>query len=112
VTRRHIRCYLQRVRLADQLKLLFWDVDFETLEVARDVDFILPRVLEFGRLEDIAWLVESYGFDRIHEFLRDCGHAELSARTVTFWRNFFDAREEPWASPPAWRRNSSAPWVG
>jgi hypothetical protein len=100
------------VRLVDDQKLLFWDVDFEALDVSVDADFILPRILEFGRLKDIAWLVEAYGFDRIHQFLRDRGHPELSARTVAFWRCYFGAKEEPWASPPAWRRNSSAPWLG
>jgi hypothetical protein len=100
------------VHLAKELAMLFWDVDFDTLDVARDADFVLPRVLEHGRLSDIGWLIQTYGFERIHQFLRDRGHPELSARTLTFWRTYFDAKEEPWASPPAWRRNSSAPWLG
>jgi hypothetical protein len=100
------------VRLAKQLEMLFWDVDFGALDVERDSDFVLPRVLEFGRLQDVGWLIETYGFDRIRQFLRDQGHPELSARTVIFWRAYFDAKEESWASPPAWRRNSSAPWLG
>jgi hypothetical protein len=112
MTRVHERCYSPPVRLAKELEMLFWDVQFDALDVVRDSDFILPRILEFGRLRDVGWLVETYGFERIHQFLRDRGHPEVSARTVAFWRAYFDAREESWASPPAWRRNSSAPWLG
>jgi len=49
--------------LAKQLEMLFWDVQFDTLDIESDSDFILPRVLEFGRLQDVGWLVETYGFD-------------------------------------------------
>jgi hypothetical protein len=97
------------MRVPEELKSLFWDVDFEQLESQRDVDFILPRVLEFGRLQDIDWLVREYGTERIHEFLRDRGHPELSPRTLAFWRSYFAAKAEQWTSPPAWRSNS-APW--
>jgi hypothetical protein len=91
---------------------LFWDVDFDGLDSSSDREFILPRVLEFGRLGDIRWLVTEYGLDAIHTFFRDRGHPELSRRTVNFWRIILNAKEESWASPPVWRRNSSAPWVG
>ena len=67
------------VRLAKELEMLFWDVHFDALDVQSDSDFILPRILEFGRLKDIGWLVETYGFDRIHQFLRDRGHPELTS---------------------------------
>jgi hypothetical protein len=97
------------MRVPEDLKILFWDVDFEQLESSRDGEFILPRVLEFGRLQDINWLVQEYGAERIHEFLRDRGHPELSPRTLAFWRSYFAAKDEPWKSPPAWR-SSSAPW--
>ncbi len=60
--------------------MLFWDVQFDTLEVERDSDFILPRILEFGRLQDVGWLVATYGFEHIHQFLRDRGHPELLSR--------------------------------
>jgi hypothetical protein len=91
---------------------LFWDVEFESLDSSRDADFVLPRVLEFGRLRDIRWLIDTYGVDRIHYFLREQGHPELSARTTAFWRSYFNASGESWASIPAWRRNSNAHWLG
>jgi len=103
---------VHRVRPPQLLRWLFWDVPYERLDVARDASFILPRVLEFGRLVDVAWLVRRYGLERIHAFLRDSGHPELSRRTIAFWRALLDSKEETWASPPAWRRSSGVPWRG
>jgi hypothetical protein len=98
------------VRLREELRLLFWDVDFDALEAERDVDFVLPRILEFGRLSDIHWLVDVYGFDAIHNFLRTRGHPELSARTLAFWRAYFKAGDEPWEEPRASLKASAARW--
>jgi hypothetical protein len=100
------------VRLPRRLRWLFWDVAFDRLEVRRDAAFIVPRVLQAGCLADVAWLVRRYGLEHIHRFLRDQGHPELSPRTIAFWRVVLKAKEETWASPPAWRLTSGAPWPG
>jgi len=90
---------------------LFWDVDLNTVEPERDAAFILGRVLERGRLFDVRWAIRRYGLERIHTFLRDAAHTELSERTTIFWRALLNAEDEAWESPPLWRRNNSAPWT-
>lgn len=97
--------------MPEGLRWLFWEVDFDALETDRDADFVIPRVLEFGRLAEVRWAVGHYGLDRIHRFLREHGHPELSGRTLAFWRAVLKAEDETWASPSAWRRNSGAPWI-
>jgi hypothetical protein len=92
------------------MRSLFWNVDFGALEVERDADFILERVLERGRLVDVRWAIETYGLPRIRRFFRSAAHRELSARTVQLWRVVLGAKEERWPEPPAWRRTSSVPW--
>jgi hypothetical protein len=89
---------------------LFWDVDPRTIEPVRDAAFVIPRVLEHGALADVRWLLRRLGRARIHRFLRDEGHPELSAKTLTFWRAYFHAEQETWVEPPAFRRHSSLPW--
>lgn len=100
-----------RRRLPRFLRPLFWELDFDRLDVEAHADSILARVLESGRMRDVRWLVATYGWDRIHRFFREVGHPELSPRTIAFWRAILRAEDEPWASPPAWRRTSNAPWV-
>ncbi len=90
---------------------LFWDTDARKLDTKQAQNYILPRVLEFGRLEEVRWIIATYGLDTIHAFLRDVGHPELSPRTLAFWRAVFKAQDETWASPPAFRKSSAAPWI-
>lgn len=89
---------------------LFWEVRPDDVDLDRDADYVIARVVEHGTLADVRWLLARYGVDRVHAFFRDAGHTDLSDRTIAFWRAFFRAENEQWATPPAWRRNSSVPW--
>ena len=97
--------------LAPSVYWLFWDVDPTTVDLDRHRDAIIPRVLEHGGLAEVRWLLGSVGASDIHRFLKEVGHPELSPRTIAFWRAWFGAQEEAWASPPDWRRSCSAPWI-
>jgi hypothetical protein len=94
-----------------ELHWLFWDVDPKAIDVEVDADSVLARVLESGRLADVRRVIEMYGLERIHRFFRTVGHPAVTRRTVDFWRALFHAEDEPWASPPAWRTNTAAPWI-
>lgn len=94
-----------------RMRWIFWDVDFEQIDPEAHADGVMARVLERGRLEDVRWLIETYGLERIRSFFREVGSPEISERTRTFWRAVFDAKEEVWAEPPAWRRSNSPLWI-
>jgi hypothetical protein len=98
-------------RLPRSLKRVFWNVDFDNLDPDWDVDAIIARVVEYGLIDDVRWLIDRYGRPRIHQFFREVGSPEISDRTVAFWRAVFKAEDEQWPRPAAWRRDSSAPWV-
>lgn len=97
--------------LPDDVSWLFWETDPASLDTERHADHILARVLEFGGLAEVRWLMSQYGLERIHTFFRSVGHPELSPRTIQFWRVVFQAENEPWASPPAWRQSNSSSWT-
>jgi len=94
-----------------RMKWIFWDVDFGKIDLEAHADGIMARVLERGRLEDVRWLIDRYGMERIHDFFRRVWSPEVTDRTRGFWRAVFGAKEEQWAEPPAWRRSSSRLWV-
>ena len=98
-------------RLPRELKRVFWNADFDKLDLRSDADAIIARVVEFGMLAEVQWLIRQYGLERIHTFFREVGSPEVSDRTVAFWRAVFKAEHERWPRPPAWRRSCSAPWV-
>lgn len=95
--------------LPPELHWLFWEMDAPAVDAAVDGDTIIPRILQEGRMEDVRWLLRRYGPERIHAFLRNVGHPELSDRTLGFWRAFFHAEAEKWAERPSFRIRF-APW--
>jgi hypothetical protein len=94
------------------MRWIFWDVDFDALDPVAHADAILARVLERGRLEYVNVILDRYGEAAVHDFFRRTGGLDVSERTRAFWRAFFGAKNEPWATPPAWRLSSAAPWIG
>jgi hypothetical protein len=94
-----------------EFRWLFWEVDVEAIDLTRDADFVLARVLESGTLAAVRWVIGLYGLERIHRLFREVGHPDLSERTIQFWRAALHAEDEPWATPPPWRKSSGAPWV-
>lgn len=99
-----------QARPPDDIRWLAWDVEFERLDVERDAHYLLGRVLEHGRLTDVLWALRTYGPERIHHYLRDVPNTELTPRTTAFWRAYFRAEDEKWATPPNWRTSNSPPW--
>jgi hypothetical protein len=97
--------------LPESLRWLFWDIDFDGLDPAAQADAVLPRVLENGRLEDVRALLPSTARTGILRFFRETAHPLISERTRGFWRAYFHAENEPWATPPTFRTSSAAPWI-
>jgi hypothetical protein len=101
-----------RRRLPRTFAPLFPEIDLRRLDVQRDARVVLARVLEHGRMEDVAWCVRHYGLDRIHTFFRDEGDPSLSPKTIAAWRLVLDARNETWVQSRRSALRSVAPWPG
>lgn len=97
--------------LSETLHWLFWEVDPGEIDVERHADYVIARIVERGRMVDVDWMLATYGDDRVHRFFSDVGHPELSPRTLSFWRAYFQAKDERWTDRAAWRRSSSVPWT-
>lgn len=74
------------------LSSVIWDVDLSQLDEERHADFIIRRVLEAGRPDQVAWLFLRYGDDRIGETLdRSRG---MSPRVSGAWQELLRRRRE------------------
>jgi hypothetical protein len=91
---------------------LFPEHPVSALDPERDYRVILSRVLEHGRMVEVRWCVTRYGLPRIHRFLRDEGHPELSPRTIALWRAALKANDEVWKTSRRSQLRSAAPWPG
>ena len=66
---------------------LWWDVDARTLEEDAHAHFIIRRVMERGRREDVYQVWDHYGADRVNSALISA--PTLSARTLNFFAHQF-----------------------
>jgi hypothetical protein len=96
--------------LPDSVNALLWDLDLATLDAVADADAILARVLEYGRLDDVRWLLRFYGEDRVRAFFEGVPHPIVGERTRAFWCAYFRP-ETPWPSRSEFRTQSTAPWI-
>ena len=71
--------------LPESLRPLFWDCDFAALDVVRQHDFVIGRVLASGPLDSIRWLRRQYGDDVIRDWIIRHSGRQLSSRQLRFW---------------------------
>lgn len=93
---------MQRITPAPQipagLKPYFQEYDVNRLDITRDANLIIQRVLEFGTWDEIRWLFETYGSKRIRLFLRERGERLLKPVTFNYWRKLLGIRR--WRKSP------------
>lgn len=69
--------------LPDFLRPYFWDVEFEKMELTKNSQFIVKRVLDRGNLYDIRWLIKTFGKNEIKKVVM--GTRDLARPTGNFW---------------------------
>ncbi len=74
------------------LSSVIWDVDLSKLDEGRNAGFIIRRVLEAGRPDQVAWLFRRYGESRIGDVAaRD---RALAADVASAWTVLLRRRRE------------------
>ena len=109
---RRVASSAHRTELPRFLAPLFPEVSLRKIDAERDARFVLARVLESGRMDDVAWCMRRYGLGRIRTFFREEGDPSLSRKTIALWRLVLDERTEPWATSRRSRVRNIVPWPG
>lgn len=74
--------------ISRNIKRFFWDVDFSKLDFAKNQDFVIERILEYGDIRGISWLFKTYDKKTIREVLMN-KHG-FSKKTANFWSKILD----------------------
>ena len=72
--------------IPQSLKPILWDVDLESLDVKKDKDFIIKRVTDKGRWDDVVWLKTQYVIDDIIDVVKKSKN--ISKKTKNFWLTY------------------------
>lgn len=77
---------LPKARPKPKIKLrqsLFWDVDPKTIDLKKNARYVIERVMDFGRDDEVRWLIRYYPKKSIEEALTKS--RQLQPRTRALW---------------------------
>lgn len=78
------------LQLPGELKPLFWDCDFGTLDLKAHRNYIIRRILDRGDSRSLAWLRETLGDDTIREWILAKKGGGLDPPKLRFWELILD----------------------
>ena len=70
-------------KLPEELGKYFWDVKFEDLSLKDHPRFITERILNYGELREVRWLLSVLNKDYIRSLLQSSRN--LNSKTKNFW---------------------------
>jgi len=66
----------------------FWDVDFSSLDLSKNPEFIIKRVLDRGNTKALKWVISYYPKGRIKKTILIS--RDLSQKTANFWADVYN----------------------
>jgi len=70
------------------LKPIFWDLDVEKLDIKKNSQQIIERILEYGDSEQVRWMFENYRKDEIKKVIKNS--RQLSRKSANFWAFYYN----------------------
>lgn len=87
----------------------FWEVEPEKIDVEERAKYVVERILEWGRVEDVKWLIAEYGLPVIKDILTKS--RQMPIKQANFWANIWDIpREEVLCIQPEFRQTHRQHW--
>jgi len=63
---------------------LFWDVDPKIIDPKKHARYIIERILEFGRPEEVKWLFQTYSKNKIKKVM-NLPRSQVDRRSKALW---------------------------
>jgi hypothetical protein len=71
----------------------FQEYDFERLDLERDRDLVIERLLAYGNRDEVSWLLRSYDWAYVRRWLSESGARRLPRRRYRLWCVLLDVNE-------------------
>ena len=75
---------INRIESLEKFKRIFWDVDVSAVDIDRYDLYIIERILDFGKIQEINWMFARYPMETIKKALYM--RRGLSKMSFSFWR--------------------------
>ncbi len=77
--------------IPNRFKKFFWDVKFQDLDIKKHKFFIIERLLEYGDMSSIKWLLENIDKKDIRKVV--CTSRRLGKKTIAFWKVYLNIKD-------------------
>ena len=74
------------------LEKYFWDSDISKADVKENAPYIIERILEYGDMDAVRWMMGAYARESLIEVLKHS--RSLSRKGAHFWALFFEVSEQ------------------
>jgi len=71
---------------------LFWDVNLQESDLAAYPEFVITRIMEYGHLVDVSWMLLKFDKQKILELLKKTRN--ISVKTATFWSEYYNLNKD------------------
>ena len=61
----------------------FWDVEPDKIDLDKNTAYVIERVMDWGKTEDIRWLVKWCGREKLKQAVQN--RRGLSRKSAVFW---------------------------
>lgn len=78
--------------IPERVKRLFWDVNKETVNKDLHCPYIIKRIMDYGNIEDVKWMLAAYSRQEIVGVLKKS--RGLSRKSAYFWSIYFNIPKE------------------
>jgi len=78
--------------IPERVQRLFWDTDQKSVNLRSHRAYIICRIMDYGDLEDVRWMLMTYSAEEIIEVLKMS--RGLTRKSGYFWGNHFAVPKE------------------
>lgn len=74
--------------IPERFRSLFWDTGIDKIHLNRNARYIIEKVLEYGNLESLEWLLRVYNVQKIIDVIHSS--RDLTDKSRNFWKIWFE----------------------
>lgn len=74
---------MKKNKLPDSFRAYFWDCDFDKLSWSKYSSFIIARIVSFGNVAAISWLMKMTNLATVRKVVSSS--REIDPKTKNFW---------------------------
>ncbi|MCG2691782.1 hypothetical protein L6272_03045 [Microgenomates group bacterium] len=72
-------------KLPKRLQKYFWEIEPKEIRLDEDADYIIKRLVDYGKTQDIEWMLLNFGKNRLKQVLKK--YRGISRKSAFFWSN-------------------------